>query len=119
MAPTVRPKLNEGASAILLDPDGLSFCNCATTSRTFEIRGRLCLFGVGREGNESFLDCIVREVHAEIGYYLPPERFQPIACWTGPDYPFPDSTYHGEVFLARNVPVESLIVSEGSLKMSQ
>jgi 8-oxo-dGTP diphosphatase len=117
MAPTVRPRLNEGASAILLDPDGRLLLQLRDNVPHIRDPGKIGLFGGGREGNESFLECVVREVHEEIGYYLPPERFQPITCWTGPDHAFPDSTFHGEVFLARNVPVESLIVSEGSLKI--
>ena len=37
----------------------------------------LDFFGGGCEGDESFLDCVVREVNEEIGLYLPPERWLP------------------------------------------
>jgi 8-oxo-dGTP diphosphatase len=109
------PKLREGAAAILLDNRLL----LQLRDNIPHIRdpGKISLFGGGREGSESFLACIVREIHEEIGYYLPPDRFEPITRWIGPDYSFPNSTFHGEVFLARDVPAEKLTVTEGQLKI--
>ena len=80
-------KSREGTSAILISTDG------------------------------RFLDCIVREVHEEIGFYLPPERFELIASYFGPDYFEPENVLHGEIFLARHVPIERLAISEGTLKI--
>ena len=70
--------------------------------------GKLGFFGGQREGNESFLDCVVREVHEEIGYYLPPERFELIGRYFGPDYRIPFGMLRGEIFVARDVPVDLL-----------
>ena len=32
------------------------------------------------EGDETFLECVVREVHEETGYLAPPERFEHLAA---------------------------------------
>lgn len=79
--------------------------------------GKLSLFGGAREPNESFLECVVREVHEEIGLYLAPQRFELIARYSGPDYLAPHRALYGEIFLARNVPIENLTVSEGTLRV--
>jgi 8-oxo-dGTP diphosphatase len=57
----------------------------------------------------------VREVREEIGYYLPPKRFEPIFRRFGNAEP--EGAFHNEFFLARDVPAERLTVSEGSLKI--
>lgn len=108
---------SESASAILLDADGRLLLQLRDNVSHIRDPGKISLFGGGREGNESFLDCIVREVHEEIGVYLPPERFEFIARYVGPDYELPESTLHGEIFLARDVPIERLSINEGSLKI--
>jgi len=79
--------------------------------------GKISLFGGRREGTETFLECVVREVHEEIGYYLPPERFELIGWYSGPDYSTPDRSLRGEVFLARDVPADRLTVTEGRLML--
>ena len=110
-------KLREGASAILVDTEDRLLLQLRDNVPHIRDPGKLGLFGGGREGNESFLDCIVREVHEEIGYYLPPERFEFLTRWIGPDYAFPDSIFQGELFLARGVPVSMLNITEGTLKI--
>lgn len=79
--------------------------------------GKISLFGGRREGDESFLECVVREIHEEIGYYLPPERFELIGRYPGPDHSTPNGTLHGEIFLARNVPLDKLAVTVGHLEI--
>jgi len=37
--------------------------------------GAIGLFGGHREGEETFLACAVREMHEELSFYVPPERF--------------------------------------------
>jgi 8-oxo-dGTP diphosphatase len=37
--------------------------------------GAIGLFGGHREGEETFLACAVREIHEELSFYVPPERF--------------------------------------------
>jgi 8-oxo-dGTP pyrophosphatase MutT (NUDIX family) len=79
--------------------------------------GKLDFFGGGREVDESFLDCVVREVHEEIGFYLAPEQSEFIGRNIGPDHWVADCTLHNEIFLAREVPIDSLTITEGSLKI--
>ena len=67
--------LREGASAILFDTDGHLLLQLRDNIPHIRDPGKISLFGGRREGIESFLDCIVREIHEEIGYYLAPMRF--------------------------------------------
>jgi 8-oxo-dGTP diphosphatase len=75
--------------------------------------GRIGLFGGHREGNETFLECAVREIHEELGYYIPPERFEFLACYEGPDLAVEGGTLRVNFFLVRDVPADELVVSEG------
>lgn len=109
------PQLREGASAILTDLHGRLLLQQRDTAPDIRDSGKVSLFGGRREGEESFLDCIVREVHEEIGYYVPPSRFARIARWSGPDYAFANVHLHGVVFLAQEIPVQKLMIAEGHL----
>jgi len=111
------PKLREGAAAILFDTDGHLLLQLRDNLPHIRDPGKISLFGGRREGNERFLDCIVREIHEEIGYYLAPTRFECIGRWDGPDYAFPGHNFRGEIFLARAVPVEHLTITEGRLRI--
>jgi 8-oxo-dGTP pyrophosphatase MutT (NUDIX family) len=75
------------------------------------------LFGGQREGSETFLECVVREVHEEIGYYVAPECFELIGRYDGPDYSAPNGTLRGEIYVARDIPADSITVTEGSLRV--
>jgi len=110
-------KLREGASAILLSTDGRLLLQLRDDLPHITDPGKISLFGGRREGNESFLECVVREVHEEIGYYLPPEGFEMIARYFGPHHALPDTDAHGEIFLAREVPIGSLAIAEGRLRV--
>jgi 8-oxo-dGTP diphosphatase len=107
--------LREGASAILFDTDGHLLLQLRDNIPHIRDPGKISLFGGRREGDENFLDCIVREIHEEIGYYLAPTRFECIGRWDGPDYAFPGHHFRGEIFLAHAVPVEVLTITEGRL----
>jgi 8-oxo-dGTP pyrophosphatase MutT (NUDIX family) len=111
------PKIREGAAAILIGSDGRLLLQLRDNLPHVSDPGKIGLFGGRREGVESFLECVVREVHEEIGLYLPPERFELIVRYFGPDHSAPGGTRHGEVFVARDVPVDRLIVTEGGLKI--
>ena len=71
------------------------------------------MFGGHREPNETFLECVVREVHEEIGYFVPPERFEHLTSYTNADAD--GGTVSGEMFIARDIPRERLVITEGSL----
>jgi 8-oxo-dGTP pyrophosphatase MutT (NUDIX family) len=112
-----RDGVRESAAAILLDEGGRLLMQLRDDVPNIREPGKIGLFGGRREGDESFLDCIVREIQEELGYYLPPSRFELLARWSGPDYAAPEGTIHAELFLARGVPVEKLIIAEGALKI--
>jgi 8-oxo-dGTP pyrophosphatase MutT (NUDIX family) len=107
----------EGTSALLVSTDGRLLLQLRDNLPHVSDPGKISLFGGRREGDESFLECVVREIHEETGYYLPPERFELIGCYSGPDHSMPNGTLHGEVFLVRNVPIDKLTVSEGRLEI--
>jgi 8-oxo-dGTP pyrophosphatase MutT (NUDIX family) len=111
------PKIREGTSAILISTDGRLLLQLRDNLPHISDPGKIGLFGGQREHEESFLDCIVREVQEEIGLYLPPERFELIGRYVGPDHWVPNRILHGEIFLARDVPVDRLTVTEGSLQI--
>lgn len=112
-----RSTFREGTTAILISAEGHFLMQLRDDLPHVIDPGTISLFGGRREGDETFLDCVVREVHEEIGFYLPPERFELIGSYFGPDYYAPDRTLRGEIFLARDVPVERLTISEGTLKI--
>jgi 8-oxo-dGTP pyrophosphatase MutT (NUDIX family) len=77
--------------------------------------GKVGLFGGHREGEESYLECVVREIHEEISYFVPPERFEHLASFDGTDIDVDGGTVSGEFFVARDIPVDALVITEGSL----
>jgi 8-oxo-dGTP diphosphatase len=115
-ASATRPR-REGTSAILISTDGRFLLQLRDNLPDISDPGKLDLFGGAREDNESFLDCVVREVYEEIGFYLAPDKFEFIGRSVGPDHWVPDGTLHNEVFLAREIPIEDLTIAEGSLEV--
>ena len=87
-----RDGVRESAAAILLDEDGRLLMQLRDDVSDIREPGKIGLFGGRREGDESFLECIVREIHEELGYYLPPERFEHLARWSGPDHAAPEGS---------------------------
>jgi 8-oxo-dGTP diphosphatase len=77
--------------------------------------GKIGLFGGHREGDETFMECVVREIHEELSYFIPPERFKHLASRTGPDPEVDGGTVRGEFYVAHDVPKERLVITEGSL----
>jgi 8-oxo-dGTP diphosphatase len=47
--------------------------------------GMVGLFGGHREAGETLLQCVVREVHEEISYFVQPERFEHLGIYSGVD----------------------------------
>lgn len=109
--------VREGTSALLVSTDGRLLMQLRDDLPHVTDRGKISLFGGRREGAETFLECVVREIHEEIGYYLPPERFELIGRYSGPDHATPNGRLRGEVFLAREVPIDQLTVTEGRLEI--
>jgi 8-oxo-dGTP diphosphatase len=71
------------------------------------------LFGGHRKHNETFLECVVREVHQEISYLVPPERFEHLTSYTNVDAD--GGTVSGEMLVARDIPHLRLVITEGWL----
>jgi 8-oxo-dGTP diphosphatase len=111
------PKTREIAAAVVFDTSGRLLLQQRDDIPNILYPGKIGLFGGHREGEETFLDCVVREIHEELSFYLPPERFERIARRVGPDSEVPGGTVHAEFFVTREVPADKLNVAEGSLKI--
>lgn len=81
--------------------------------------GKVGLFGGHREDDETFLDCVVREIHEEISYFVPAERFEHLASLMVGGIDAEGCSVREEVFIARSIPVKELVVTEGSLLVAQ
>jgi 8-oxo-dGTP diphosphatase len=82
--------------------------------------GKVGLFGGHREGNETYLQCVVREIHEKLSYFLPPDRFEHLTSYEGIEFEADNGgTLRGEFYVARDVPSDALIVTEGSLLIVQ
>ncbi len=103
----------EFGAAILVDTQGRLLFQLRDNVPGILYPGRVGLFGGHREGEETYLQCVCREIHEEIGILLPPERFQWMASYSAMD-PGGGSVV-GELFVARDIPVDALEVVEGSL----
>jgi 8-oxo-dGTP diphosphatase len=77
--------------------------------------GKVGLFGGHRENNETYLQCVVREIHEEISYFVAPDRFEHLASYNGIEFDAEGGNVRGEFYIARDVPVDALVVTEGSL----
>ena len=113
------PRHREIACALIIDT-----CGRFLLQQRDDIPGIVCpgmvgLFGGHREGDETFLQCVVREVHEEISYFVAPERFEHLVSYSGVDTDAEGGTLHGEFFIARDVPHEAMLVTEGSLLIAE
>ena len=103
----------ETSGAILIDSLGRFLFQQRDNNPEILYPGMIGLFGGHREGNERFLECVVREIYEEISYFLPAERFAHLTRYTGA-HPL-GGTIRGEIYVANNVPVDQLLITEGSL----
>jgi len=108
------PRQREIACAIIIDAQGRFLLQQRDDVPGILQPGKVGLFGGHRENNETYLQCVVREVHEEISYFVAPNRFEYLASYDGPDFET-DGNVRAEFFIARGVPVEPLVVTEGSL----
>jgi 8-oxo-dGTP diphosphatase len=107
------PGWREIASAILIGTCGRILLQQRDNVQGVRFPGKVALFGGHREEDETFLECARREVHEEVGQLLPPDRFEPLIRYTA-TYPNGGGLI-GEFFVVRDVPVERLVVTEGTL----
>ena len=108
-------KHREIACAILIDTFGRLLLQRRDDIPGILCPGRIGLFGGHREGNETFLQCVVREIHEEISYYVAPERFIHLTRHEGVDPEVHNGTVRSEYFVARDIPVDGLVITEGAL----
>jgi 8-oxo-dGTP pyrophosphatase MutT (NUDIX family) len=104
--------LRNFACAVLIDKLGRFLLQQRDDIPDIVHPGKIGLFGGQREAGETYLQCIVRELHEELTYFLPPESFEYLGSY---DTTEAGMVIHGEFFVARDVPVESLTVTEGTL----
>jgi 8-oxo-dGTP diphosphatase len=110
----------EFTNAILIDMRGRFLLQQRDNIPGIVQPGKIGLFGGHRESGETFLQCVVREVHEEIGYFLPPERFEYVTNYDGTDVDERGRiALHGEIFVARDVPLERLVITEGKLVVAE
>ena len=103
----------ETSGAILIDSLGRFLFQQRDNIPEILYPGMIGLFGGHREGNETFLECVVREIYEEISHFLPSERFAHLIRYTGA-HPLAGA-FHCEIYVANNVPVDKLLITEGSL----
>jgi 8-oxo-dGTP diphosphatase len=109
----------EIACAILIDSGGRFLLQQRDDVAGILHPGKVTLFGGHREGRESFLECVVREIHEEISYVVAAEQFEYLASLVGGDIDVDGGALHAEFFIARDVPVDRLTVTEGSLLIAR
>lgn len=112
-------KHREFACAILIDTLGRLLLQRRDNVPGILFPGRIGLFGGHREDNETFLQCVVREIHEEISYYVPPERFAQLARYEGVDPEVDNGTVYSETFVARDIPTDDLVITEGALVIAK
>lgn len=75
--------------------------------------GKVGLFGGHREGDEAYLECIVREIYEEIRYFVPAELFEYLAGLHGIATDIDGGSVRSQFFIARDIP--AVVITEGSL----
>jgi 8-oxo-dGTP diphosphatase len=110
-------KETEIASSIVFDTSGRLLLQLRDDIPGIVHPGKIGLFGGHREMNETFLDCVVRELNEELSYFVPPERFEHIAGFEWTDGEIPNSLLRAEFFVTREIPVAKLKITEGTLKI--
>jgi 8-oxo-dGTP diphosphatase len=109
----------ELACAIVIDLHGRFLLQQRDNVPHIILPGKIGLFGGHREGDETFLECVVREVHEEISYFVPPERFKHLGGYVGDDDEAPGGTVSRQYYVVRDIPSDALTVTEGSLLIAK
>jgi 8-oxo-dGTP diphosphatase len=107
----------EIACSIIIDTSGRFLLQQRDEVAGIVYPGKVGLFGGHRERDETYLECVVREVHEELSYFVPAERFEYLASLDGSDIEVGGGTVRAEFFITRDIPTDALVVTEGSLLM--
>jgi 8-oxo-dGTP diphosphatase len=108
-------RIREIACALIIDDRGRFLLQQRDDIRGILHPGKISLFGGHREGRETFLECVVREIYEELSYFVSPDRFESLISYAGPDVDATEGPLRGEFFVARGVPADAVVVTEGSL----
>jgi len=110
----------EVAAAIVVDSRGRLLFQQRDNIPDILYPGMVGLFGGHREGSETFLECAVRELHEELSFFIPPERFEPLWSYDGPDWVVSAGAWlRAEYFVVRDVPIDQIAVTEGSVIVAE
>ena len=110
--------MREITSAILIDTLGRLLFQQRDNIPGITEPGKIGLFGGHREGAETFLECIAREVSEEISIRLPPDRFHPLVVYEGTDLEI-GGPIRAEFFMVRDIPFADIRVTEGCLLVAE
>jgi 8-oxo-dGTP diphosphatase len=105
--------------AILIDTQGRFLFQQRDDVPGIVAPGKIGLFGGHCEGNETFFECVVREVGEETGLDLPRENFLHVASYRGPDVEIEGGWLSSECYVVRDVPADRVHVTEGSLLIAE
>jgi 8-oxo-dGTP pyrophosphatase MutT (NUDIX family) len=103
------------AAAVVVDTSGDLLLQLRDDRPDIIYPGGIGLFGGHREGDESALDCVVRELAEELTYDIAPESFVPLAYREGEDSERKGGTFRGDFYLVRDIPRDKIVVTEGTL----
>lgn len=106
--------MREIASTLLFDAAGRFLFQQRDNIAGITEPGKIGLFGGHKEANETFLECIAREVSEELGIMLPMEEFQPLTTYEGTDIEV-GGPIRAEFFVARNIDLHQITITEGCL----
>ena len=59
--------------------------------------GKIGLLGGHRENGETYLECVVREVYEEIGYFIASDRFEHLASYNGTEFDIDGETLRNKL----------------------
>ncbi len=103
----------EIACAILIGSDGNFLLQLRDDKPGLLFAAMIGLFGGHREGDETFLECVAREISEETGYAPSAKKFEPLVEY---QTRYPDGTsVLGHYFVLGGVPEEKLTITEGTL----
>ncbi len=103
-------RVREASGAIIIDCLGRFLLQQRDDVVGISNPGKIGLFGGRSEADETPLQCIVREVHEELSYFIPPERFERVGS-----FDVEEGSLRAHLFVARGVPAADLVVTEGKL----
>ena len=107
----IKEPYREIAAAILIGSCGRMLFQQRDNIPGLLYAGLVGLFGGHREGSETPLECVMRELHEETGIAFAADRFQPLVS-VEIAYPAGGGV-KGSFFIVRGVPIDDVVITEG------